>query len=347
MFSKCLNYLFGGIVFVSSVLMLSQVYSDDVHSGIATATESDLTHFDNLKAQLDSPDRDKVRLVLKQLGDAGGLQAFSLLEDIWKRGELFRYFKYQETFYDPVVRLMLARQLLAISKNMVVEYADYIKSQAYSKNWIVRANAADALAVVNDIESVDLLYKIALTPHSLVALRAVRALERVIRSGINSDKAFSYLDKLNADSRITDEDVKREIIDARRKFLERSRSNAAGHTEEFTPFDKMHRPYPYQNEISKLVNLAESGDPQAQHMLGERYLVGIGVEQNYDKAKKWLISSVEQNYAPAKASLAQMYLTGRGVELNRARAIGLLEEAAHQGYMAARELLKKNNLEMK
>lgn len=339
MLKRYLRYLIGVMVIGISVPMLLQLYSDDTHRGIVNASESPIS-IDSLARQLDTTDRDQARSVIRQLGDTKVLRAIELLEDVWNRGSWFRSFSHPDIFDDPVVRLMLARQLLIVGKNGDGEYGAYIKSQAYSSDWIVRANAADALAVIDDIESVNLLHKVVLTPHRLVALRAIRALDKIAQFGINYDRAFSYLDELKDDTRIDDEVVRKEIIDAHGRFLEHGRRATADDAEEFTAFGKRSQPYPYRDKLSELTAQAESGSPQAQHILGERYLVGVGVEPNLEKAKKWLLLSVAQNYAPAKASLAQMYLAGRGVEVNRDKAIELLEEGVLQGDTASQKLLE-------
>lgn len=339
MLKRYLRYLVGILLIGVSVPMLFQLYSEDVRGGIVSASDSELTELGSLAMKLDTADRDKVRSTLRQLSDTEDLGVSALLKDIWNRRGWFERFRNPEVFDDPAVRLMLARQLVIIGKTDAAEYSAYIKSQAYSQDWVVRANAADALAVVGDFESLELLYKISLTPHRLVALRAIRALEQVAQSGrLNYDRAFGYLNELKGDPQIDDEVVKKEIINASERLLEQNHRATGSNVEEFTAFDK--GVYPYQGNLSGLIVQAESGAPQAQHMLGERYLVGIGMAPNFDKARKWLMLSVEQNYAPAKASLAQMYLTGRGVELNRDKAIELLEEAAHQGDTASQKLLE-------
>src|SRR5690606_12145751 len=147
----------------------------------------------------------------RKLGRIGDSQAIEYLKDLWNRGDALKSLRNPEITDDPVVRIMIAQQLLENGVIKKAEYGNYIKSQAQIQNWIIRSNAADALAAVDDTESVELLYKISLTPHRLVALRAVRSLEYLSRSGTMSEEAVEALEGLLSDPNLEDQEVKQEI----------------------------------------------------------------------------------------------------------------------------------------
>lgn len=126
--------------------------------------------------------------------------------------------------------------------------------------------------------------------------------------------------------------------------------------------------------FSDLEKLAEKGDVRAQVILGDRYFLGNGLEQDAKRAKalyqsgallgdpiaqhrfgrtfyvntdyspaedhyrqavSWLQKSADQGYAMAQADLAFMYLVSWGVPLDPAKASELNLKAAEQGHAKA------------
>jgi TPR repeat protein len=59
--------------------------------------------------------------------------------------------------------------------------------------------------------------------------------------------------------------------------------------------------------------LAEGGDADAQLGLGELYLQGQGVDQDFKAAAEWLTKAAEAGHPRAQAMLAGLYATGLGV----------------------------------
>lgn len=90
---------------------------------------------------------------------------------------------------------------------------------------------------------------------------------------------------------------------------------------------------------------ANSGDASAQQRLGEYYVLGYGVEKDYEKARYWLKLAAEADYAPGMASYAQLYLTGRGVELDRNAAKVWLNRASAKGHDPSTALLEVLDLD--
>jgi TPR repeat protein len=62
---------------------------------------------------------------------------------------------------------------------------------------------------------------------------------------------------------------------------------------------------------------AQSGDPEAQFLLGYRY----DQEHNYREASQWYRKAAAQGYALAQSALGSMYQMGRGVPQNFAEAL--------------------------
>ncbi len=58
---------------------------------------------------------------------------------------------------------------------------------------------------------------------------------------------------------------------------------------------------------------AAAGDPQAQFVIGTRYLDGVGVGRDLRQAAIWYEHAANQGYAPAQYRLGSMYEKGRGV----------------------------------
>lgn len=341
------------IAFVLVILMMRYGTVSTKHHSADSGLQTD--RFAELKLQLDTLNRGQARSAIRELGQNGNKQAIDFLRVLWNHGAELKAFKHPDVIKDPVVRLMLAQQLLHNGEVGSGSYSSYIKSQSKSRNWIIRANSAEALVAVGDKESIELLSAIAMTPHRLVALRAVRSLEQLSRSRAESvsKQALSTLNSLLDNAELKDQEVKKEIWEVRQKLLQFKHESLDDiqlkRVDGFIPFNEAETRIPYKDAFPDLKRRAESGDPEARHILGERHLVGIHTESNYTKALKWLTLAVQQDYAPAKASLAQMYLTGRGVKQDRVKAIQLLVEAAQQGYEPAQRLLgvlnRKKDLE--
>jgi len=85
--------------------------------------------------------------------------------------------------------------------------------------------------------------------------------------------------------------------------------------------------------------LAQGGDPQAQHNLGYLYHVGKGVAQNDAQAMIWYRKAADQGYAPSQFNLGVMFEEGQGVSADAAQAIAWYTKAADQNYLTAEQKL--------
>src|ERR1700722_5273314 len=77
---------------------------------------------------------------------------------------------------------------------------------------------------------------------------------------------------------------------------------------------------------------ANAGDAQAQLTLGETYLSGMSVAQDYSKAASWLEKAADHGLAHAQYELGTLYEAGNGVQQDDARSAVLYRQAAEQGF---------------
>jgi len=80
---------------------------------------------------------------------------------------------------------------------------------------------------------------------------------------------------------------------------------------------------------------AKQGNVEAQRLLGDLYLNGIGVPTNYLLAVQCYQTAIKQGSLSAKVDLGRMYLEGKGVSKNPEEAIKLFTAAAEQGCLEA------------
>lgn len=87
--------------------------------------------------------------------------------------------------------------------------------------------------------------------------------------------------------------------------------------------------------VEELSALANTGDVQAQHLLGLFYLDGKGIARNEQQGAQWVRRSAEQGYVLAQEHLGLLYRDGRGVDRSEVAARVWLGKAAEQGYASA------------
>ncbi|HUL13170.1 MAG TPA: tetratricopeptide repeat protein [Methylococcaceae bacterium] len=85
--------------------------------------------------------------------------------------------------------------------------------------------------------------------------------------------------------------------------------------------------------------LAERGDVAAQVNLGNLYMKGLGVRQNYDEAARWYRNAAEQNEPMAQSKLGILYYYGLGVAQDYAEAGRWFLKAAGHGDAGAQTAL--------
>lgn len=96
----------------------------------------------------------------------------------------------------------------------------------------------------------------------------------------------------------------------------------------------------YEQAFYELLPLAEAQDAAAQYLVGGLYLIGKGVPQDPNEARKWLARSAQNGHAEAAMALGDMaargFFTGKP---DPAQALVWYRRAAEQGVAAA-----QNNL---
>ena len=92
-----------------------------------------------------------------------------------------------------------------------------------------------------------------------------------------------------------------------------------------------------QTDVSydAFLELAKSGDLDAQTLLGEMYLDGIGVETDYEKAFFWLSKAAHRDDAQAQYLLGLMYEKGLHVTQDVKHAVKWYKKSALQGDVLA------------
>lgn len=94
-----------------------------------------------------------------------------------------------------------------------------------------------------------------------------------------------------------------------------------------------------QPDFKDIYRLAEKGDTGAQAKLGELYVEGTVVPQDYKKAFELYSKAANQGNAEAQNNLGAMYALGQGVDQNYKKAFEWYSKAAEQG-----EVKAQNNL---
>lgn len=82
--------------------------------------------------------------------------------------------------------------------------------------------------------------------------------------------------------------------------------------------------------FQKMLDVAMSGDVQAQCELGKCYAVGEIVEQDYKKSLYWFNEAVKNGNVMAIACLGVMYELGHGVKVDINKAIEYYQRAAYE-----------------
>ena len=87
--------------------------------------------------------------------------------------------------------------------------------------------------------------------------------------------------------------------------------------------------------LKQFQTLAKSGDVDAQTMLGEMYLDGIGTAQDTKKAYYWIQKAANKGDKEAQYLLGFMYENGIEVKKNISQAVVWYQKAANKGDIMA------------
>ncbi len=100
----------------------------------------------------------------------------------------------------------------------------------------------------------------------------------------------------------------------------------------------------FQDELLKEAN---QGNPIAQWRLGDMYMDGDGVRQDYAEALKWFKLSADQGNPDAQWRLGLLYYSGEGVRQDYAKAKEWLGKSCDNGSRMGCKLYRKLNMIMK
>ena len=99
-------------------------------------------------------------------------------------------------------------------------------------------------------------------------------------------------------------------------------------TQELALGDECYEQKKYKEAFEHYLKATESGNVQAQFLVGYAYYTGEGVDRDYASAVTWFKRAARKNYPKAQYNLAYCYMYGRGVPRNYDRAIELLTQSA-------------------
>lgn len=97
--------------------------------------------------------------------------------------------------------------------------------------------------------------------------------------------------------------------------------------------------YIWQERYKDRLELARSGDAEAQFNIGEMFEKGSGIHADLAKAFTWYEQAANQNHQKAQFKIAYMYYRGEGVVANPAKAFQLMTPLAKYGYVRAQYYL--------
>jgi len=88
----------------------------------------------------------------------------------------------------------------------------------------------------------------------------------------------------------------------------------------------------YENAYAIWLKLANDNYALAQSTLAYLYGSGIGVEQSYSEAAKWMEKAAAQGEPQSMYNLAGFYLEGKGVEVNYKKSEELYRASLEKGF---------------
>jgi len=108
---------------------------------------------------------------------------------------------------------------------------------------------------------------------------------------------------------------------------------------DFESASKAYQAQNYALAFEEFNELAESGDPRAQTVLGIMYKYGESVAVSLPDSFNWYLQAAEQGYPPALYNVGVMLLEGTGVEQDEDEAREWLRQAAAAGFERAEDKL--------
>ena len=101
------------------------------------------------------------------------------------------------------------------------------------------------------------------------------------------------------------------------------------------------RPTNRERAFEWYMKAANTGDTEAEFIIGNRYRKGTGCKKDYAKAAEWFTRAAEKDHAEAQYKLAFLYEKGYGVAKDWAKADQLYARAAEQKFPDAQKRLNR------
>jgi uncharacterized protein len=95
----------------------------------------------------------------------------------------------------------------------------------------------------------------------------------------------------------------------------------------------------FPDEVVRVRELAEKGDPRAQAYLGTMYAEGCGVIVDEAQAYRWIRKAAEQGHLWSEFYLGIIFLGGTGTEVDLPEALKWFRKAAERGHAKAQHML--------
>lgn len=95
----------------------------------------------------------------------------------------------------------------------------------------------------------------------------------------------------------------------------------------------------FETALINFKPLADKGNAAAQVNLGNLYMKGLGVEQNYHLAQHWYLKAANQGERMAQTKLGILYFYGLGIPKDTAEAARWFQNAADSGEISAQSIL--------
>ncbi len=96
----------------------------------------------------------------------------------------------------------------------------------------------------------------------------------------------------------------------------------------------------YATAFSQYIDDAKEGNAVAQNVIGNLYLLGLGVKEDKALAARWYLKAALKGYVPAQINLGQIYLNGQGLPRRPLKAMGWFHLARQAGSERADEHIR-------
>lgn len=86
---------------------------------------------------------------------------------------------------------------------------------------------------------------------------------------------------------------------------------------------------------------ADQGNPRALNALANLHYLGLGVEQDFEKAAELYMAAASKGFAPAQVNLGNLFSQGLGVRQDPMRAFAWYQQSNIQGHPIAEFYLRQ------